>query len=112
LDREFHLLMKHNWASFQKDEQSLFCWSIQKLGSVWVTVFVSISVSRPWRLGCCSRTIGGQLVNFPLPGAPERGSPKLWSLCFWTMNIRSIPCHPTWQEEYRGPLSILSFLTA
>lgn len=42
VDTEFHLLIKHNWATFQKDEQSLFCCLIQKLGLVWVTVFVSI----------------------------------------------------------------------
>lgn len=102
LDTEFHLLIKHNWAPFQKDEQSWFCCPTEKLGSVWVTVFVSISVSRPWRLGCRRRTIGG-LVNFPLSEALERVSPKLWSLCLLTMNIRTTLPHFAWQEESRWP---------
>ena len=69
LDTEFHLLIKHNWASFQKDEQSLFCGPIQKLGLVWVTVFVSVCFQalRGWML---QQDNWGSVGQFPTPQSP------------------------------------------
>ena len=92
-DTEFHLLIKHNWAPFQKDEQSLFCGPIQKLGLVWVTVFVSVCFQalKGWMLQQDNRGSTGQL---PTPRSPWKGLSQVRSLCSLTMNIRPAPPHP------------------
>ena len=77
LDTEFHLLIRHNWAPFQKDEQSLFCGPIQKLGWVWVTVFVSVCFQalKGWML---QQDNWGSVGQFPTPRSPWKGlSPAL-----------------------------------
>lgn len=101
LDTEFHLWIKHNWVPFQKDEQSPFCWSHSKAG-----LSLGHGVCQPcWELGCWRRTIGGQLVNFPLPVALETGVPKPRSLCSLTEQRTTSP-----GRSWLRPLSALCFL--
>lgn len=111
LDTEFHLLIKHNWASFQKDEQSLFCGPIQKLGLVWVTVFVSVCFQalRGWML---QQDNWGSVGQFPTPQSPWKGLSSALEPCSLTLNIRPAPPHPLSTQGPAGPLSTMSFPTA
>lgn len=73
---------------------------------------VSIPVFRLHRLGSCRKTTGGQLVNFPLPGAPESGPPELWTLSSLIINIGLWLHIPLGKERVVGLLPILSFFKA
>ena len=103
LDTEFHLLIKHTWASFQKDEQSLFCGPIQKLGLVWVRVFVSVCFQalRGWML---QQDNWGSVGQFPTPQSPWKGLSSALEPMFTDSEYKACTSTPTQHAGSSWPL--------
>lgn len=93
----------HNWASFQKDEQSLFCGPIQKLGLVWVTVFVSVCFQalRGWML---QQDNWGSVGQFPTPQSPWKGLSTALEPMFTDCEYKVCTSTPTQHTGSSWPL--------
>lgn len=93
-DTEFHLLIKHNWASFPEGWTKPVLWSYSKAGfSLGQSVCrVCFQALRGWML---QQDNWGSVGQFHSPRAPWKGLSSAWSPCSLTLEYKACTSTPT-----------------